>query len=477
MSTWRGFLALKIVALLFCAGAQAQTEAQDFDAWVLRQLQFSVSQILDNIDHAKTLPNSLAGNVVASPGVAVDHFNNHVQDYRFHWVRDGALVTRALITVYQTDLITPLQKQRLKPFFDQYLQLTKIHQQRADNFGEPKFYLDGSPFTGAWGRPQNDGPALRAIVNMGWLSVLEKGRKHKKAQAYFLDIVQADLEYTAKVALEKSFDIWEEVFAHHFNVAYLQVSALERGAVWAERMKQPGKASYYRSTAATVRSRLKIFYNNEKGFIEASRDQSAGHVWNKTSGLDIAVVLAFLHSDQSVLNEWLMGTIELIRRDFIRIYNINQRDLPGYLVGRYPEDSYFGGNPWPLTTLSLAEIYYRMAEELGRGGEINISALNVAFLNRFLDGRVGLGAKIQKGSELSHQLRKTLLKQGDTVLARVRLHMGQNGELYEQFHRETGELTALPHLTWSYAAMVETLLSRERAYDLTATCEVLLNER
>lgn len=39
---------------------------------------------------------------------------------------------------------------------------------------EPKFNVDLSAFTGAWGRPQRDGPALRAIalIDFGnWLLV------------------------------------------------------------------------------------------------------------------------------------------------------------------------------------------------------------------------------------------------------------------------------------------------------------------
>lgn len=40
--------------------------------------------------------------------------------------------------------------------------------------GEPKFYVDETAFTGSWGRPQRDGPALRAtaLINFGnWLMV------------------------------------------------------------------------------------------------------------------------------------------------------------------------------------------------------------------------------------------------------------------------------------------------------------------
>lgn len=46
----------------------------------------------------------------------------------------------------------------------------------SGGLAEPKYNADGSAFTGAWGRPQRDGPALRAtalITYSKWLS------KHK----------------------------------------------------------------------------------------------------------------------------------------------------------------------------------------------------------------------------------------------------------------------------------------------------------
>jgi glucoamylase len=44
----------------------------------------------------------------------------------------------------------------------------------GSGLGEPKFNVDMSSFTGSWGRPQRDGPALRAIVLIdfgNWLIV------------------------------------------------------------------------------------------------------------------------------------------------------------------------------------------------------------------------------------------------------------------------------------------------------------------
>jgi glucoamylase len=40
----------------------------------------------------------------------------------------------------------------------------------GSGLGEPKFMADETPFTGSWGRPQRDGPALRAtaLIGFGW---------------------------------------------------------------------------------------------------------------------------------------------------------------------------------------------------------------------------------------------------------------------------------------------------------------------
>ena len=47
---------------------------------------------------------------------------------------------------------------------------------------------------------------------------------------------------------------------------------------------------------------------------------------------------------------------------FCREYPINQDDTaagkPGVLIGRYPGDTYAGGNPWQLLTAVTAEVFY-----------------------------------------------------------------------------------------------------------------------
>lgn len=82
--------------------------------------------------------------------------------------------------------------------------------------GEPKFNVDETAFTGSWGRPQRDGPALRATALIGfgqWLIVWNlallipwnsaddriKGNGYTtQAQQIVWPIVRNDLSYVAQ---------------------------------------------------------------------------------------------------------------------------------------------------------------------------------------------------------------------------------------------------------------------------------------
>jgi len=62
------------------------------------------------------------------------------------------------------------------------------------------------------------------------------------------------------------------------------------------------------------------------------------------------------------------STIEVYNRVFCGEYDINSNDteagIPGILYGRYPGDSYAGGNPWVLNSAYLAYNFYNGASEL-----------------------------------------------------------------------------------------------------------------
>src|SRR5690606_8540189 len=100
---------------------------------------------------------------------------------------------------------------------------------------EPVFTVDGSVFSGPWGRPQNDGPAIRAIAFIEWAEqLLKEGQRDLVLRLYNPDlsrhsIIKQDLEYTAHQWQKDCFDLWEEVKGHHFFTRMAQRAALLKG--------------------------------------------------------------------------------------------------------------------------------------------------------------------------------------------------------------------------------------------------------
>lgn len=64
--------------------------------------------------------------------------------------------------------------------------------------GEPKFNVDSSAFTEEWGRPQRDGPALRATAAIGYARyLLEKGDTDSVTEIIW-PVVNNDLSYVSE---------------------------------------------------------------------------------------------------------------------------------------------------------------------------------------------------------------------------------------------------------------------------------------
>ncbi len=126
----------------------------------------------------------------------------------------------------------------------------------------------------------------------------------------------------------------------------------------------------------------------------------------------------------------VLKTIDKIIQTFKALYSINQKStIPGYAIGRYPEDRYSGsalniGNPWPICTLAIAEGLYRYAHILKQKGEL------------------------YKAQQVEQQAAQ--------FLARVAFHAYFDGSLSEQIDRETGYMVSAQDLTWNYAALLTT---------------------
>lgn len=78
-------------------------------------------------------------------------------NYLYMWIRDTSLVFKTII-----DQFTLGQDTSLRSHIDDYINAMKTIQQVSNpsgtvstgGLGEPKFNIDETAFTGAWGRPQ-----------------------------------------------------------------------------------------------------------------------------------------------------------------------------------------------------------------------------------------------------------------------------------------------------------------------------------
>lgn len=412
---------------------------QEFTNWLKNESLVSENKLLQ----AMSQPDTAAGAVIASP-------SRQKPDYYFHWVRDAALSIDVVI-----DLYTRTQNSDYKKHFEQkiinYIAFSTSNQ-RSDaltGVGEPKFYVDGQPYNLPWGRPQNDGPALRALALIKYAKIkISQGdtewvrRTLYDSQYPSQSLIKTDLEYVSAHWAEASFDLWEEVLGDHFFTLVSQKAALEQGAWLAQTLGDNGASDWYLKQAQQIAFKLNSFYDSPQSYILTTLNQ-AGGMGSKTSNLDTAVLLGLLRSNNQHIDfNWshpkILGSVQALTDVFARLYPINQQfKSPGVAIGRYPEDVYDGdafqgGNPWVLTTLAVAETYYELARW------------------------TALHAKDQKQAQNYFDL-------ADSFFKRVQLHANSDGSLSEQINRFNGYMVSAVDLTWNYASVLTTAWARERA--------------
>jgi len=416
----------------------------------------ALTYLLRNLDK-----NSFtSGAVIASP-------SKHEPNYFYHWVRDAALVMNTVLEVYiHTE--DPALRTRYRNYLLRWVEFEKSIQDRASP-GEPKFYVSGAPYTDPWGRPQNDGPAARAITMIRFAQVLiaegkiDLVQKLYKAELPATTPIKKDLEFTANYWRDPSFDLWEEVLGQHFYTRMVQRSALLLGARLADQLGDSGAAIYYRQKALELTLAIHSHRNYTKGVMEPTLDRSGG-LASKWESLDVAVVLGSLHGSTLAgaydpLDPWVLASADKLESRFRDMYSINSDTRLGTGIGRYPEDVYdgagfSGGNPWFISTNSFAELYCRANETLSLTRKLPVTGINQDLIAKLIPGqRPVLAGDTLTGSDT----RLTLVNRGlrnlaASYLTRSLYHMDAQGHMSEQFSRFDGFLRGAEDLSWSYAS-------------------------
>lgn len=392
--------------------------ARTLENWLVEQEKASWQKLNANLSPAGTRP----GAVIASP-------QRRDPDYFFHWVRDAALVMDVVMTD-QRQAPSNVNAKNIQQYIDFSLFIQE--QTTLTDLGEPKYHVDGSSFNGPWGRPQNDSPALRALYLVRHAEhLLKKGATPASLRSLYFpelpahSLIKRDLEYVSHHWTEPGFDLWEEIKGMHFYTLMVTRQALLEGSKLARKFNDNGAAEHYAWQAVLVENRLDQFVTNNH-FV-TTRDRVEG-IDYKHSNLDTCIILAFLHVGENgyfrITDSRLARSIKLLEESFNRIYPVNNRGISATALGRYPEDTYYGGNPWILTTAAVAEYHYRLAKSTGKARH---------------------------------------LKLGDEYLERIRFHARNDGAMAEQWDRHTGYHISADELTWSHASFLTAMRERRSA--------------
>jgi glucoamylase len=145
---------------------------------------------------------------------------------------------------------------------------------------------------------------------------------------------------------------------------------------------------------------------------------------------------------------------KVVTDSFRSIYAINSgiREGTAVAVGRYPEDSYQGGNPWYLNTLAAAEQLYDALYTWDKLGYITVTSTSLAFFNDF-DTSITVGTYASSSSTYT-TLYNAVKTYADGYMSIVATYAQSNGSLSEQFSRSDGSPLSAYDLTWSYAAFL-----------------------
>ncbi|KAF8158199.1 glucoamylase [Crassisporium funariophilum] len=449
----------------FCAAVFAQSSrvhghGSIVEQYIAKQGPISKAGVLANIGPSGSKSSGAkAGVVIASPSTTDP-------DYLFTWTRDSSLVFKALV-----DQFTQGEDRTLRTSIDQFIDAQAVLQQVTNpsgtvstgGLGEPKYMIDLTAFTEGWGRPQRDGPALRATTLITYANWLIAKRNKTFVTSTMWPVLKLDLDYTATYWNQSGFDLWEEVSSRSFFTTAAQHRALREGVALAKKIGQASVSSEYTAQADNLLCFLQSYWNPTGGYMTSNTG-------GRRSGIDANSMLASIHNFDPVAgcdaatfqpcSDKALSSLKVYIDSFRSIYAINNGTKANEAVatGRYSEDVYFNGNPWYLTTAAVAEQLYDALIVWKRQRSLTVTSTSLAFFRQFSPSVVP--GKYTALSRTYYTLMNAVETFADGFIAVNAKYTPADGALAEQFDRNTGVPLSAEDLTWSYASTLTAFAAR-----------------
>ncbi|KAJ3776989.1 glucoamylase [Lentinula raphanica] len=469
---------LSTLCVILAAARQAWTQSSTVDAYIASQSPLAKAGLLANIgpSGSKSM-GAKSGIVVASP-------SNVNPDYLYTWTRDSAVVFQVIVDQFSLGIDTTTRGE-----IDNYVASQVIIQQVSNpsgtittgGLGEPKFNIDETAFTAAWGRPQRDGPALRSTALITWANFLLTEGNTSYVTSTLWPLIQNDLNYVAQNWNQSTFDLWEEVDSSSFFTTALQHRSLRQGVQLANALDQTSVVSSWTTQAGNLLCFLQSYWNTA-GYITANTGGGR-------SGKDANTVLASIHTFDATAgcdaltfqpcSDVALSNLLTYVNSFRSIYPINSglANNVAAATGRYPEDSYMGGNPWYLTTLAVSEQLYDSLIVWNQQKSLNVTSLSLPFFQLF-DSSVTVGTYASTSATFT-TLTSAIKTFADGFVEIVAEFTPSSGSLSEQYSKSDGSQLSAADLTWSYAATLTSFDARAGvvpaswgASGLTSSCSI-----
>ena len=149
--------------------------------------------------------------------------------------------------------------------------------------------------------------------------------------------VQRDLLFVASNWTSPSFDIWEEESGDHFYNRLVQRRALVVGSSFASRMGDQQTSKILKTAADALSGTIGSFWDVQRNLIVY---ENGPVLYNKTSYIDVAVVLGVLHGYAGdgifgYTDDKVLATAHQIATSFIPVYGVanTTHDSNGAVLG------------------------------------------------------------------------------------------------------------------------------------------------
>lgn len=481
---------------------------KDYEYWINHETHVAFESIIQNIGGPYGGPDVAD---IVMPGAVIASPSKHSPNYFYQWVRDAGITINTLVTAYADQRA---QNATLGAVIRDYIKAARTIQRVTNpsgdfgslaGLGEPKFHVDGAPFEDNWGRPQRDGPALRAIAIINYINTearyLGVSYRSRRVRETFSDVIRYDLDYIVTYWQQDGFDLWEEVRGMHFFTSMTHKRALELGAQLARSTGHFDLAQRYRTEAKAVAAFIaQHFYDKTQDHLVETLGYST-----KRTGLDSALFLGAIHATDLLADDWtrqedalfapqsdeVVASLVKYMDDMRDRYPINQHrlqsfenygintSLVGFGVGRYPEDIYNGvgtsiGNPWFLCTATVSHNLYLVADYLyTRPLSFSLIVTNTTkpLYGRFLSAANVAGFDwsqpdsfvYSRADPRFNEFVSKIVAFADSFLDVIREHHDQSysGAMSEQFSRDDGYMKGAERLTWSYGAFWSAVRQRQ----------------